>query len=65
MTRDWKPGDVAMVEGQVALVVHEDCDPPSVLTFVYTDDEGDLCSVYVNGQDAQPLLVIDPAGVIA
>jgi hypothetical protein len=56
VSREWKPGDVAMVDGHVAFVWDAGGGPR---TFVYTDSDGDPCSVWVEGSNARPLVVID------
>jgi hypothetical protein len=57
--REWKPGDVALVDGCVALVWREE-GGDSRPSFVYTDRDGDSCSVWANSNDARTLVVIDP-----
>ena len=59
MTREWKPGDVAMVDGHIALALDER-DADGRLSFVYNDSEGDPCSLWVEDSDARPLVVVDP-----
>lgn len=56
----WKPGDVALVNGQVALVWDDEIYPSTRLSFVYTDSDGDSCSVWTDEPGARPLAVIDP-----
>lgn len=57
MSRDWKPGDVAMIDGRVALAWRE---VAGRLSFVYTDAAGYSCSVWADTADERPLVVIDP-----
>lgn len=57
MRREWKPGDVAMVDGQVAMIYN---DGSLRATFVYTDADDDPCSIYARDADTRPLVMIDP-----
>lgn len=60
VSREWKPGDVAMYDGHIAFVWDDEDFGGDRPTFVYTDTDGDPCSVYAEGTNARPLVVIDP-----
>lgn len=59
--REWAPGDVALYQGHVAFVWDDEAGLAKRPTFIYTDEDGDPCSVWADGiTSARRLLVLDP-----